>query len=274
MRLSVLLLLITVSNLFATNPKDKDYHLSHLDFSYTYNNGMQSDKMFMYLEGVTQILNTHIQKRIKEKKLSVQKFNIRISSNVFGKNSPVYIQQDSIGYISVPEDHKVEELMRMVDYFTLETWKPIKTTYDGWPYEDMEDLEKQLEKGLEVTKKIYGDYQYSPLKMWESAPLSILFKEGELTLKHEKGYASKEFYSCPPVVLGDKYLIVQKDSIRVFENNKQINAFHYFPFAYFPCYVKIKGKGRMVHLNGTIRLFAVYSFDENQFFTVKKEEGK
>lgn len=246
----------------------------HLNFEIVTNKCQRTETAVLRYSGLMEMLDTHIAHRIAEGQLEDKPFEIIYKDRHISGMGPITeLSQNQDGYhilLRHEPSLSLPHLVRLVDYFASESWRP----FFGYPR--LRD-EEEAEKLRSLLDRTVGPPDLAHLEgrrsiVHETGDLRVIFEDGQLAYWLAGEKLELEPGDPPPVQVGNRYLLGGKNHVFVYENGVEIQAYPKPENSWdWGCDVAILAEthGDWVHIGcrGEARL--LYSFDYDRFAEVE-----
>jgi hypothetical protein len=228
-RVLILLLLLACSSAARATNVGCEYILyPHLNLSLCYNHCRRSDTAMLRYTGLMEALNAHIEHRISEGKLADKKFEIIFVDPLADGGMPMTeLTQNRRSYhmtLRHEADLKLAHLVRIVDFFASESWRPFDCcrswTESLLPEEQRERLRRILDRrvGLPDVSRFAGRRSI----VFELGDLQVAYEDDRLSYWLAGRKLDLEPGDPRPVQVGNRYLFGSETSFHVYENGVEI----------------------------------------------------
>ncbi|MCL2682302.1 MAG: hypothetical protein FWE63_02295 [Bacteroidales bacterium] len=193
------------------------------------NYGRYGERTNLLFKARTKVLNNYIKDKIARGELEDKEFEIWISDPIYirglfiGQENNVYSVSMS-GY-SFPS---LDQLIRIVDYFTKPDWEPIAAYYERRENETEEAAEKRYEaeeqKVSDLFEATIEQIVYQPFIIWERDGVSLEYSGDRLKYVINGTPLPFKVNSTLPAKIHNRYLFFEREYIYVVQDMKIIKT--------------------------------------------------
>jgi len=226
----IFLILLFGSIFHTSNASFRSYHhydYPYLNLSYCGNQLIYHQDYILYYEGLSMLLHDYIQYQIQMAQLPPKKFYIEIGCIEFGGHPAIEISQSKTGYhIFLHDRPNLTYLARLIDYFASPNWASFVIQFkDDTKVEHQNTIAfKKFNQLLDVTipKELPTFFDGKHLELFRDGQLSIHYRHDQLELIIGEQLISMGFQQALPVKLADRYLFVQQNAMKVFNQSGKL----------------------------------------------------
>lgn len=216
------LLLVLSSTAQATECVDRYFKESKINLYLCQNYSNYNETRALLYKGRTQVLNEYIKKKISLGQLLDKRFEIQVYDQQLTYKRLELTQSKTGYYINLSGFATLEQLITLVDYFSMPGWQPFLTSDYQQVSSDVLDRQvKSFYANHKSTKK--GFIQELSITVWAKNKIHLEYYHDSLT--YFQGIMTLRFHanSSLPVIMKDRVLFFQSDSIFVMQGKKIIN---------------------------------------------------
>jgi hypothetical protein len=267
MKLKLLLLIYIMATGLsrATECADRFFKEGRVSLYLCQNYSNYNETRALLFKARTKALNEYIEKKVKQHALQNKKFEIRIYDQVLTYPQLELTQSKKGYFITISGFPSLQQLVTLVNYFAKPNWKPFFTA--NFEKEGGNVIFAQIDSFF--SGNAIPDLDFSeqlPLIIWEKGNIRLDYAADKLSYWVAATQLTIKPTSSLPVLIKDRVLLFQSDSIFVLEGAeiiKQIKIDEPIPGDYdiysFSGWVNICDGG---HDNWVYS----YSYDKNKFY--------